>query len=278
MNNRGLSTTQPLSLRKTAFAMLICVLCMWVDNKNPNAFASLRSASHSFMQPIYQMSLVPNFTAHWTTDTLKTKEALRRENIQLKTELINAKAQLQQMDYLLAENARLQGILTTTRSDEFDLKLAKVVGTDSNPTKQVVVLDKGRKDGVRVGQTVIDEKGVMGQIINVYPDSSRLLLITDKEQSVSVYIKRNGQRAVVSGKGSPKELSLDYIFKTSDIRIGDELISSGMGGRVPAGYRVGRIARIDTQQTDNNYIDIDVTPIANFIDASYVLILQHKDD
>ncbi len=268
---------QPLFLGKILVFLVLCIVLMWLDSKDSTRFSSLRSVSHVAMQPIYQLSSTPNFVSSWGVSTLQTKEALRRENSKLQVALAQANAKLQQQDYLLAENARLQGILSVTDSKKHHLELAKVIGTDSNPAKQIVVLNRGSKQGVKVGQTVIDEKGIIGQIINVYANTSRLLLITDDTQSVAVIIERTGQRAVVSGKGSPNELSLDYIFKSSDVRLGDKLISSGLGGRVPAGYRVGRVAHIDTQQTDDNFIDIDVTPSANFIDNNYVLILQDKN-
>ena len=195
--------------------------------------------------------------------------------MQLKTQLIHAQAKLQQQDYVLAQNARLQGILSTTRPEQFDLNLAQVIGTDTNLLRQIVVLNKGEQDGVQVGQTVIDEVGILGQIINVYPNTSRLLLITDEQQSVAVTVKRTGQRAIVTGEGIPTSLRLNYVFKTSDVRVGDELVSSGLGGRIPAGYRVGRIAHVEDTQEDN-FRSIEVTPAANFIDNAYVLVLQDK--
>jgi rod shape-determining protein MreC len=227
------------------------------------------------MQPIYELSLLPSYAQHWSSGSLQSKETLRRENMQLKSQLIHAQAKLQQQDYILAQNARLQGILSTTRPEQFDLNLAQVIGTDTNLLRQIVVLNKGEQDGVQVGQTVIDENGILGQIINVYPNTSRLLLITDEQQSVAVTVKRTGQRAIVTGQGIPTSLSLEYVFKTSDVRVGDELVSSGLGGRIPAGYRVGRIAHIEDTQADN-FRSIDVTPAANFVDNAYVLILQDK--
>ena len=165
--------------------------------------------------------------------------------------------------------------MSTTRPEQFDLNLAQVIGTDTNLLRQIVVVNKGEKDGVQVGQTVIDEDGILGQIINVYPNTSRLLLVTDEQQSVAVTVKRTGQRAIVTGEGIPTSLRLNYVFKTSDVRVGDELISSGLGGRIPAGYRVGQIAHIEDTQADN-FRSIEVTPAANFIDNAYVLILQDK--
>lgn len=266
---------QPLALRRTAIVLIVALVLMWFDSKNPEWFKPVRNISHVAMQPIYEFSLLPSYAEHWVSGRMQSKEALRRENVQLKSQLLHAQAKLQQQDYILAQNARLQGILSTTKPDLFDLNLAQVIGTDTNLLKQIVLLNKGARDGVQVGQTVIDENGVLGQIINVYPNTSRLLLITDEQQSVAVTIKRTGQRAIVTGAGIPTSLRLNYVFKTSDVRIGDELVSSGLGGRIPAGYRVGRIARIKDTQADN-FKHIEVSPAANFVDNAYVLILQDK--
>ncbi|MEK6219496.1 MAG: rod shape-determining protein MreC [Psychrobacter cryohalolentis] len=266
---------QPLALRMTAVLLIVALILMWFDSKNPEWFKPIRSTSHAAMQPIYELSLLPSYAQHWSSGSLQSKETLRRENMQLRSQLIHAQAKLQQQDYILAQNARLQGILSTTRPEQFDLNLAQVIGTDTNLLRQIVVLNKGEQDGVQVGQTVIDENGILGQIINVYPNTSRLLLITDEQQSVAVTVKRTGQRAIVTGQGIPTSLSLEYVFKTSDVRVGDELVSSGLGGRIPAGYRVGRIAHIEDTQADN-FRSIDVIPAANFVDNAYVLILQDK--
>lgn len=273
--NLSIFARQPLSLRKTAIVLIAALILMWFDSKNSEWFKPIRNTSHAAMQPIYELSLLPSYAKHWTSGSLQSKEALRRENMQLKSQLIHAQAKLQQQDYILAQNARLQGILSTTKPEQFELNLAQVIGTDANLLRQIVVLNKGVQDGVQVGQTVIDENGILGQIINVYPNTSRLLLITDEQQSVAVTIKRTGQRAIVTGKGIPTALSLDYVFKTSDVRVGDELVSSGLGGRIPAGYRVGRVAHIQDAQAAN-FRSIDVTPTANFIDNAYVLVLQDK--
>ena len=264
-----------LSLRKTAIALLIPMVLMLFDSQHPDWFSSVRDAAHVSMQPINQFSALPSFVGHWADGTLQSKEALRRRNLKLQTELMHANAKLQHHDYILSQNARLQGVLSTTKPEQYDLHLAQVIGTDTNPLKQIVVLNKGREDGVKVGQTAIDENGILGQIINVYPNTSRLLLVTDEIQSVSVMVRRTGQRAIVSGLGTPDALSLDYVFKTSDIKIGDELVSSGLGGRFPAGYRMGTVAFIDPVQ-QGDFMTIEVKPAANFVDSSYLLIMQDK--
>ncbi len=266
---------QPLALRRTAIVVFIAIVLMLLDSKDPTWFQPLRSTTHAAMQPVYQMSAYPAFFTNWVAGTAESKEALRRENIELKAQLALTKAQVLQQDYLIAQNARLQGILSATQPDHFNLVLSQVIGVDSNPLRQIIVINKGQKDGVAIGQTVIDEKGVMGQVINVYQDTSRVLLISDDQQSVAVTIKRTGQKAIVTGKGNPQFLALDYIFKSTDVRIGDELISSGLGGRFPAGFPVGRVAKIEAEQA-GGYAKIMVTPAANFVNTSYVLLLKQK--
>lgn len=268
---------QPLALRKTATVVFCAIVLMLLDSKNPNWFQPLRNISHASMQPIYQFSTYPNALASWLDGQTETKEALRRENIQLRAEILHMKGQLQQQDYLIAENARLQGILSTTIPNQFKLMLAsKAIGTDSNPLRQMIVVNKGKKDGVFIGQTLIDEKGILGQVLNVYDHTSRVVLLSDEQQSVAVTIKRTGQNAIVSGLGNPQFLSLDYIFKATDVRVGDELVSSGLGGRVPAGFPVGRVAKVEDEQA-GGYAKIMVTPAANFINTAYVLLLQPKN-
>lgn len=197
----SLFADRPLLFRKSIGLMVVALILILLDSKNPEWFALFRSASHSAMQPIYQFSLIPSGLGHWADGRSQSKESLRRENIRLRTELLQAKARLQQQDYLLAQNTRLKGVLNTTQSGNYRMQLAQVIGTDTNPLKQIVVINKGENDGVQIGQTVIDENGILGQIINTYPNTARLLLITDDQQSVSVVVARTGQRAMVTGMG-----------------------------------------------------------------------------
>lgn len=255
--------------------LVVALILMLIDGKNPERFASFRDMGHAMMQPVYQSSVGASHVMNYAESAVYSKESLRRENIRLQTELLQARAKLQVQDYLIAQNTRLKGVLSTTTSDRYDMTLARVIGTDSNPLKQMVVIDKGEADGVKIGQTVIDENGILGQILNTSANTSRLVFITDEQQSVAVIVARTGQRAMVSGGGMPNSLSLDYIFKSADVQVGDELISSGLGNRFPAGYKVGTISDIDTTRTDN-FADIKVMPSASFLDSSYVLILNPK--
>ena len=181
---------QPLSLRKTAIVLIVASILMWFDSKNSEWFNPVRSTSHAAMQPIYELSLLPSYATHWASGSNQSKEALRRENMQLKSQLIHAHAKLQQQDYILAQNARLQGILSTTKPEQFDLNLAQVIGTDTNLLRQIVVLNKGKQDGVQVGQTVIDENGILVEPFALIPIFWLLELLAGVAFVVT-YLKRN---------------------------------------------------------------------------------------
>jgi rod shape-determining protein MreC len=121
------------------------------------------------------------------------------------------------------------------------VQLAPILNIDLDPTRQRLVLDAGSRDGVQVGQTVIDAGGLLGQIIAVEAGSATVLLITDPDHAVPVVVARTGVRLVVYGKGRSDRLELANIPLSSDIRRGDVIVTSGLGGRFPAGFPVGTV-------------------------------------
>lgn len=192
-----LFSARGLSLKKTLIFLVLALILMLLDTGRPSWLKNVRVSTHSAMQPIYQGARYPSFFFGYVQDLWQSKEALRRDNARLRAEVLANRARLQTLDYATAQNNQLLGVLSTSAVAGHDLRLAKVIGTDSNPTKQVVVLDKGATDGVQIGQTVVDERGILGQIINVYPNTSRLLLISDEEQAVAVNIARTDRKSVV---------------------------------------------------------------------------------
>lgn len=260
-------------LKKALVFIVLSLVLMLLDVKSPAWIGVVRANAHASMQPLYALSSYPRFAIDFAQGLFLSKESLRRENIRLHAQLLHANVALQSQDYLLAQNARLQGLLSVKPAHS---RLAKVMGQDANPLKQVLVVDKGQEDGVQIGQVVVDAKGVLGQVVNVYAHTARVLLITDEEQSVAVLVARTGQRAMVSGRGDSVALNLDHVFKSGDVVVGDTLISSGLGGRIPAGYKVGTISTIDGAQGDN-FAGILVTPAADFRYNDFVLILQNQD-
>ena len=271
----NLFSRQPPSFRSFIIAVITCWVVLFFNWHMPHVIQPARDVLYAAYNPIYALASYPVLSREWLNQQTKSEAQLRRENTAMHAELLQAQVRLQKLSELSAENTRLRGLLDTPLIIDGRMEIAEVIGTDADPLRHIIVINRGASSQLKVGQTVLDDKGIMGQIINVYPNTSRLLLITDEQQSVAVTVKRTGQRAIVTGEGIPTSLRLNYVFKTSDVRVGDELVSSGLGGRIPAGYRVGRIAHVEDTQADN-FRSIEVTPAANFIDNAYVLVLQDK--
>ncbi len=149
------------------------------------------------------------------------------------------------MSSLQAENVRLRSLLNSTAILRDDVLVAELIGVSPDPVRHQVVLNKGSSDGVFIGQPLIDAFGLMGQVIEVGSSHARVLLITDSTHSLPVQINRNGVRAIAEGSGELGVLEIHHVSATTDIREGDLLVSSGLGGRFPVGYPVGEVVSIE---------------------------------
>ena len=141
------------------------------------------------------------------------------------------------------------------------MEIAEVIGTDADPLRHIIIINRGETNQIKVGQTVLDDKGIMGQVINVYPHSSRIMLLSDKEHSLSVRLERTGMRAIVSGTGDLGRLKMEYVPTSANVQIGDKVYSSGLGEHFPAGYLVGTVSLV-RRHNSGEFSEIDVTPAA----------------
>ena len=137
------------------------------------------------------------------------------------------------------------------------------------------MVGRGLRDGVYVGQAVIDDQGVIGQVTEVMPLNSIIVLITDPRHALPVQVERNGLRTVVNGTGSVSILRVPYLNQNSDIVVGDVLISSGMGGRFPNGYPVAIVSDVKVIE-DEAFIRVTASPIAKLDRSNHVLLLSRE--
>ena len=125
---------------------------------------------------------------------------------------------------------------------------AEIISIDPNPNHRVFTLNKGLREGVTVGLPVLDAKGIMGQIVESTARLSSLMLISDSRHAIPVRVVRTGDRAILTGMGDNSRLRLDYLPESADIKVGDELVTSGLGDSFPAGYPVAMISDVKHQQ------------------------------
>lgn len=202
-----------------------------------------------------------------------TLSQLGAENRRLRNELLVNHARMARMTTLVADNARLRNLLAAAQRGSLDVQLAPILNVDLDPTRQRLVLDAGSRDGVRTGQSVIDAGGLLGQVIDVTPMHATVLLLTDPDHAVPVAIARNGVRLVAYGRGRSDTLALASIPLSSDVKIGDVVVTSGLGGRFPPGFPVGTITALRPDES-RAFLVGDLKPAALLDRGRDVLLLR----
>ena len=174
-------------------------------------------------------------------NTISSHDALVRENIDLKANQLLLRGQVQRLLAIESENNQLRALMSSSAQVQGKVLIAQLLAVDSDPFIHQVVLDKGSNDNVFVGQPVLDATGVMGQVIQVGPFTSRVLLINDAQSGIPVQVARNGVRAIAMGDSYSGKLRLVNLPQTVDIQVGDILVTSGLSEHYPEGYPVGRV-------------------------------------
>ena len=238
---------------------------------------SVRSVLLTTLTPIERVATLPQQIYKLVTTDFTSINSLEMENQQLKTEVLLLKAKQLQLANLQLQVERLESLLGTTgKITNQTVQIATVVFYSSNPLSQFLTLNKGSLDNVKVHQTVIDSQGIMGQIIETTPTTSRVLLITDPDHQIPVRIQRTGQRGILNGTGHDNA-QLSFIPVNSEVKVGDVIESSGLGGLFPSGYPVAKITQIEIQG-DNPYFNISASPIAKINQSHKVLIISQKEE
>lgn len=232
----------------------------------------LRSYLSLILTPIYYAADVP--VRLWDTayQQVSSRADLLAENERLRAEALLTQRKLQKLATLTEQNVRLRELLNSSSLVDERVLVAELVGVDPNPYTQRVLINKGERDGVFLGQPVLDATGLMGQVVEVMPFNARVLLITDSSHSLPVQVNRNGLRAIASGAGNNEWLELRFVGDTADIRVDDILVSSGLGQRFPAGYPVGRVISVE-QDPAQPFADVKVAPTAQLNRSRYMLLV-----
>jgi rod shape-determining protein MreC len=224
-------------------------------------------------EPVRAVAGLPGRLADTTVDNVATVAQLARRNRELRSELLLSQARIARLSTVIADNSRLRALLDAAQRGGLDVQLAPMLDVDLDPTHQRLVLDAGSRDGVREGQSVIDARGLLGQVTRVGPLHSDVLLITDPDHAVPVAIARNGVRLVAYGTGRGDQLSLANIPLSSDIKVGDLVVTSGLGGRFPPGFPVGRIVALRPDES-RAFLEGDLRPAAQLDRGREVLLLR----
>ncbi len=232
---------------------------------------TVRSYMNLIVLPIQYAVNTPIKMASWLVTSLSTEHSLLSENARLRAHEFLLQSRLQKLLALEKENVELRELLQSSSHVGGKVVVAELLAVDLNPNLELLIINKGLKDGIYVGQPVLDAYGVIGQVVNLGPLTSRVLLLTDTRSAIPVQNYRNGVRAVAIGQGSDGRLALVNVSKTTDIREGDLLVTSGFGQRYPVGYPVGKVVQI-SNIPGADFVKVSLKPLAHLDRTQQVLL------
>lgn len=239
---------------------------------SPRVRATLTSA----VEPLWQLAALPLSVWRWGGTHLSRQERLAGENIALRRELQLRDAQIARLEAVAQENARLRELLGGKAGYRLAVRMAGIVEVDLDPWRQRVRLDLGSAEGVEVGQAMIDAGGMLGQVVDVSARGATALLLTDANHAVPVQVVRTGLRLVAVGTGRSDALRVPNIPRSADVQVGDVLVTSGIGGRFPAGFAVGRVVSVAPDES-RLFLEAEAVPAARIDRGREVLLVMRGD-
>jgi rod shape-determining protein MreC len=268
-------TSGPSLQHRLALALLLSVALIVLDHKF-NSFSSTRVYLNSLVSPLQYLANLPGEMLNASATRLASHQRLLDDNAKLTLQATLMSEQLQRMTFLQAENERLRRLLNSPVKTNTRKVVAELMAVDNNPYSHQVVINKGALNGVYEGQAVLDENGIVGQIMQVSSTNSRVLLIADVTHAIPVRVARNNVRLVVSGTGSLDELDIQHVPHSTDLQIGDILLSSGLGKVFPEGYPVATVTTIVRDET-RPFAQVKAKPIAQLDRLKYLLLLWFEE-
>lgn len=235
----------------------------------------LRSRLASPLRPIYWTAEAPHRLIALASESVATRRELEARNKELSAENTRLAAAVQQAAALAEENRRLRTLLGSREKVADRVLVAELLGTGGNPQHREILLDKGSRDGVFVGQAVLDAHGLVGQVSLAAAGFCRVLLLTDPDHAIPVQVNRTGLRGVAAGLGTDL-LELLYVPVSADIREGDLLISSGLGDVFPPGYPVAVVSAV-VRDANAAFASIQARPLAQ-LERSREFLLVFRSD
>ncbi len=236
----------------------------------------LRNSVSIASEPLFMLARIPADAIGWIDEQFTSHQTLVSENRRLSEENRELQGSMLRFRALEEENSRLRTQLSASLSVGDRVTLAELVGVNLSPYRQEVIIGRGSTAGIYLGQAVINDKGVMGQVTRVTPFRSTVLLITDTLHSIPVRVLRTGLRTIAIGTGRIDRLELPYLPDSANIRVGDMLVTSGLGGRFPPDYPVARITSIESGK-EMRASTVVATPLANLAQDHDVMLVWSID-
>ncbi|MDM5059330.1 MULTISPECIES: rod shape-determining protein MreC [Aeromonas] len=260
------------SLQLRLFLAVIISVAAIVADSRFGVFTHVRVYLSSLVSPLQYIANAPGTLLDTMSTQVQTRSSLIEQTKQQEQQLFTLRSRLLKLDQLEHENQRLRELLGSPVHKESRKMVAELLSVDSDPFSHQVLINKGALDGVYNGQPVINDQGVVGQVLHVGSTTSRVLLITDSSHGIPVRVLRNDLRAIASGSGELDKLELRNLPRNTDVQVGDLLVTSGLGGRFPEGYPVATVTRSDYVE-GKPFAQIEARPLVALDRLRYLLLL-----
>ena len=259
---------------KVVIFALIAIGLLLVDART-NTLAMLRQGAGTVLYPLQVAALAPRDALYAAGGYVASVTLLKRENDELRSEQTRNAQALQQGQFLASENAHLRQLMAASERLSVKSVMSEMLYDTRDPFTRKIVLNRGSQHGVALGQPVIDDSGVIGQVTRLYPFTTEVTLLTDRDQAISVQVVRSGVRSVAYGRGQSGVLELRFIAASADIRKGDTLVTSGLDGVYPAGLAVATVLSVEHKSTDS-FARIVCQPVAGVDRHQQFLVLLNE--
>jgi len=237
------------ALVRAGFFALIAVLMLVIDSRM-HALTIVRQAVGTVLYPFQMVAMLPRDAIYKTGDYFTSLSTLQNQNNALRRQQTLSAEMLQQERQMAAENAQLRNLLNMQQRIPSKSLVGEILYDARDPFTRKIILNRGSQQGVDAGQPVIDDIGIVGQVTRVFPFTSEVTLLTDKDQAIPVQVLRNGLRSVAYGRGQSGVLDLRFMAANADIHKGDALVTSGIDGVYPPGLSVATVLQVETKSTD----------------------------
>jgi rod shape-determining protein MreC len=254
-------------------------LLLMVSDARFRVMQPLRTAVAAVLYPVQWLAMQPLAAAQFLGSYFSTLATAETAQEEARRKLSAQSLRANQVEQLDLENQRLRKLLDLSTRLETGFRAAQVIYDAADPYTRKVIIDKGLAQQVHLGSPVLDESGVIGQVTRVYPLTSEVTLITDRDHAIPVLNVRTGARGVAFGDTSSHAdaLELRYMAANSDVVVGDLLTTSGVDGVYPPGLPVARVEKVE-RKVDAAFARIYCVPVGLVSGAGHVIVLEPLGD
>ena len=261
----------PARVKVMLFACISVVLLL-VDGQ-VRSLETVRKVVGTVLNPLQQAALLPRDAIYGVGSYFSTLSAMQKQVDDMKRQQIADAQLLQQAQLRTQENNQLRRLMDAREQVPTKSILAEILYDARDANSRKIILDRGSNHDVTQGLPVIDNQGVVGQVTRVFPFTSEVTLLTDKDQAIPVQLLRNGLRSVAYGRGRIGALELRFTAPNADIQVGDIVVTSGLDGVYPAGLAVARVSQVESN-AGGAFGGVICQPLAGIQNNRQLLILM----